>query len=61
MITAVVLTCLLDQSECSVITSTTFYQTQEECVGDIGNAVLFAQAQGQFVVDYYCHNWGNPA
>lgn len=61
MITAVVLVCLLDQSECGVITSTSFYQTQEECVGDIGNAVLFAQTQGQFVVDYYCHNWGNPA
>ena len=59
MITAVALMCAMNNvSACEAIHKEGFFKTVEECESDIGNALMFVESQGMYLVDYRCVVWG---
>lgn len=59
MITAVALMCAMnDLNICQAIHKADFFRTIEECEADIGNALMYIESQGMFMVDYRCVVWG---
>lgn len=45
---------------CKAIVNGNFFTTEEACMGDIINAVEYADTKSAFVRDFKCILWGEP-
>lgn len=60
MFSGLILACNLTLTDCGVLVSTAFFDTEEACMASIPEGIAVVEDQGGYVQEYRCVSWGIP-